>query len=92
MPRTIQRVGDASLKIELEFPDLRARDDFETAFRGWVTEYQHSATLHRLVSAGAGEAEDAGDEDDTAGHLLRIKTADTIYYVDLFPNTVWLPW
>ena len=36
-------------EIHMEFPDERGRTDFETAFKGWVTEWQTQQMILRLL-------------------------------------------
>jgi hypothetical protein len=68
--------------LKLDFPDAKARGDFETAFHGWLKEYQQRVTIHRAL--GAALAGDAAEGDDTAGHLLEYydRRAKKIIYVN----------
>lgn len=44
--------------IHMEFPDERGRKDFETAFKGWVTQWQtQQLILRRLIESTATEEE-----------------------------------
>jgi hypothetical protein len=68
-----------SYQIKLDFPDAKARADFETAFHGWLKGYQQRATMHRTLGAAL---TDAAEGDDTAGHLLEYydkKAKKTVY-------------
>jgi hypothetical protein len=58
---------NTSFRVTLDFPDAKARADFETAFHGWLKEYQQRITIQRALRA----AEQAAEGDDTGGFLIR---------------------
>jgi hypothetical protein len=63
---------DTTFQVKLDFPDAKTRADFETAFHGWLKEYQQRVTIHRALAATM--AGDAAEGDDTAGHLLEFQS------------------
>jgi len=38
--------------LSLDFPDEKAQEDFEVAFRGWLKQYQQQAGLARALTGG----------------------------------------
>ncbi|MCC6222292.1 MAG: hypothetical protein IT201_02235 [Thermoleophilia bacterium] len=65
----IEKVGATGLQMTLGFPDVKARDDFELAFRAWLQQRKREIVTEAIVgSAVQRAAEDSGE--DVGGHLF----------------------
>jgi hypothetical protein len=85
MANAIQQIGETGLRVTLEFPDAKTREDFNIAFRGWVTQYQQAASTQQLVGALAAKEAAADRGDDTSGYLVRVWSGDgsSSWYLDI---------
>ncbi|MDH3602425.1 MAG: hypothetical protein OEU26_22650 [Candidatus Tectomicrobia bacterium] len=45
----------AELNLHLQFPTEQIKEDFKTAFQGWLKQYQQQATVSAALSGGAGQ-------------------------------------
>lgn len=89
----IQKVGDTGLEVTLGFPDAKARDDFELAFRAWLQQRKREIVTEEVVGGLAQQAaEDAGQ--DVSAYLFTISkqrklpdgaTLTTVEYWDFLP-------
>lgn len=53
--------------IKLDFPDDKAQEDFEVAFRGWLKQYQQQAGVARALTGG--QKGGGGGAEGTTGGL-----------------------
>lgn len=65
----IEKVGDTGLELTLGFPDAKARDDFELAFRAWLQQRKREIVTEAVVGSAVQRAAE-GRGEDVSGHLF----------------------
>ncbi len=68
-------------EIHLTFPDERARSDFETAFKGWMVQWQTQQLILRRLILSTASPDDINDAEpaglaESEHHVIGVNTGE----------------